>query len=109
MSCSLIDDKNKDCAATEAYRYLNNRNEQLDYKGALEEELPIGSGLIRKWTPPCITIEDEDTWSFLAPRKCEKNVAITGASKEWRMGRLLAAKFFQTCCLKLPRTFNYTL
>ena len=26
------------------WRYLNNRNHQLDYKGALEKDLPIGSG-----------------------------------------------------------------
>lgn len=41
-----IDEKKLDCAAAEAYRYLRNRKDQLDYKGALEEKLPIGSGLI---------------------------------------------------------------
>jgi hypothetical protein len=41
-----IDDKNPDCAAFEAYRYLDNRKDQVDYKGALEKELPIGSGLV---------------------------------------------------------------
>lgn len=29
-----------------AHRYLSNRTEQLDYKGARKQELPIGSGLI---------------------------------------------------------------
>jgi len=29
-----------------AYRYLKNRINQLDYKSAIEKELPIGSGLI---------------------------------------------------------------
>lgn len=29
-----------------AYRYLSNRAEHLDYKSAIDEELPIGSGLI---------------------------------------------------------------
>jgi hypothetical protein len=29
-----------------AYRYMDNRREQLDYQGALEKKLPIGSGLI---------------------------------------------------------------
>lgn len=29
-----------------AWRYLTNHTEQLDYKGALEKELPVGSGLI---------------------------------------------------------------
>ena len=29
-----------------AYRYLHNRPEQLDYKGAIAAELPIGSGEI---------------------------------------------------------------
>ena len=28
------------------YRYLNNRTNQLDYKGAIEQGLPIGSGEI---------------------------------------------------------------
>ena len=28
------------------YRYLSNRTEQLDYKTAIEQELPIGSGEI---------------------------------------------------------------
>jgi hypothetical protein len=41
-----IDDKKSDCAAAEAYRYLKNRKDQLDYKGALKKGLPIGSGLI---------------------------------------------------------------
>jgi hypothetical protein len=30
-----------------AYRYIHNRLEQLDYKGALAAELPIGSGEIQ--------------------------------------------------------------
>ena len=29
-----------------AYRYLSNREEQLDYQSAPDQELPIGSGLI---------------------------------------------------------------
>ena len=29
-----------------AHRYIDNRLDQLDYKGALQEQLPIGSGLI---------------------------------------------------------------
>ena len=29
-----------------AYRYLNNRRDCLDYKSALKNDLPIGSGLI---------------------------------------------------------------
>ena len=29
-----------------AYRYMHNRLEQLDYKGAIADELPIGSGEI---------------------------------------------------------------
>lgn len=29
-----------------AYRYIHNRLEQLDYKGAIAAELPIGSGEI---------------------------------------------------------------
>jgi len=41
-----IDDKNTDCPGFEAYRYLKNRKDQLNYKGALEKDLPIGSGLI---------------------------------------------------------------
>ncbi|NRA28539.1 MAG: hypothetical protein HRU10_14995, partial [Opitutales bacterium] len=29
-----------------AYRYLNTRNEQLDYLKALENKLPVGTGMI---------------------------------------------------------------
>lgn len=36
----------EEAPVTHALRYLNNRRENLDYKTALEEELPIGSGLI---------------------------------------------------------------
>jgi len=39
-----IDDKKAPVRA--CYRYLSNRTDQLDYKGAIEKELPIGSGEI---------------------------------------------------------------
>jgi hypothetical protein len=29
-----------------AHRYLNNRTDQVDYKGSLEQEFPVGSGMI---------------------------------------------------------------
>jgi len=41
-----IDPENPDCKAFIACRYLDNRKDQLDYKTALEKELPIGSGLV---------------------------------------------------------------
>lgn len=44
----LEDEKSEDSKSPvrSAYRYLNNRLEQLDYAGAIAEGLPIGSGLI---------------------------------------------------------------
>jgi hypothetical protein len=35
---------NKDAAVRACYRYIVSRTEQLDYKGAIESNLPIGSG-----------------------------------------------------------------
>lgn len=35
-----------DSATAQAHRYMNNRTDQLDYKTAIEQGLPIGSGLI---------------------------------------------------------------
>lgn len=37
---------NDDAPVRAAYRYLNNRLDQLNYKDAIENELPIGSGMI---------------------------------------------------------------
>jgi len=36
----------KDAPVRKCYRYIKNRPEQFDYKGALEAGLPIGSGEI---------------------------------------------------------------
>jgi hypothetical protein len=65
-----------------AYRYIHNRLEQLDYKGALAAELPIGSGEIQSahryviqqrlkrsgswWTV-------ENAWAMLALRVLRQN------------------------------------
>ena len=40
------DTPQEEAPVSNAYRYLNNRRDCLDYKSALEQELPIGSGLI---------------------------------------------------------------
>ena len=39
---------NNNAPVRAAYRYLNNRPHQLDYKGAIEKNLPIGSGEIER-------------------------------------------------------------
>ncbi len=38
--------EDKDAPVRKAHRYLQNRRKQLDYKGAIEKNLPIGSGEI---------------------------------------------------------------
>jgi len=38
--------EDKDAPVRKAYRYLHNRRKQLDYGGALDKGLPIGSGEI---------------------------------------------------------------
>jgi hypothetical protein len=38
--------EDKDAPVRRAHRYLHNRRKQLDYKGAIEKKLPIGSGEI---------------------------------------------------------------
>lgn len=38
--------EDKDAPVRKAHRYLHNRRKQLDYKGAIEKKLPIGSGEI---------------------------------------------------------------
>lgn len=38
--------EDKDAPVRKAYRYLHNRRKQLDYRGAIEKGLPIGSGEI---------------------------------------------------------------
>lgn len=40
------DTPKEEAPVTNAYRYLNNRRQCLDYKSALQKQLPIGSGLI---------------------------------------------------------------
>lgn len=44
LEADTVDDKKAPVRA--AYRYINNRLDQLDFKGALAAELPIGSGEI---------------------------------------------------------------
>jgi hypothetical protein len=44
MESPAIEDK--DAPVRRAHRYLHNRRKQLDYQGAIEKELPIGSGEI---------------------------------------------------------------
>ena len=45
--CYFLENDDTDKTPVRAcYRYLNNRPDQLDYQGALEKGLPIGSGEI---------------------------------------------------------------
>lgn len=44
IEASTLEDQN--APVRKAYRYLHNRRHQLDYQGALEKKLPIGSGEI---------------------------------------------------------------
>lgn len=39
-------DENEERPVNDCYRYIDNRRDQLDYKSAIENELPIGSGEI---------------------------------------------------------------
>lgn len=41
---SVIDEKKEETPVEKCYRYIANRKEHLDYRRALEKELPIGSG-----------------------------------------------------------------
>jgi hypothetical protein len=41
-----VDVQEKDAPVRACHRYLSNRTDQLDYKGAIEKSLPIGSGEI---------------------------------------------------------------
>jgi len=49
------------------YRYLSNRKEQLDYKGAIEKGLPIGSGEIES-AHRCNSKTIEITWCMVDNR-----------------------------------------
>ncbi|MFT5412933.1 MAG: hypothetical protein ACI9NC_005685, partial [Verrucomicrobiales bacterium] len=43
----------KEAPVRRCWRYLSNRKDQLDYKGAIDAELPIGSGRSRAPTATC--------------------------------------------------------
>jgi hypothetical protein len=46
LESEQVDDNKEPVPVRRCYRYLYNRTEQLDYKTAIEKELPIGSGEI---------------------------------------------------------------
>ena len=56
--------ENNKAPVRSCYRYLSNRKEQLDYKGAIEKGLPIGSGEIESAHSKSIEI----TWCMVDNR-----------------------------------------
>jgi len=92
--------KNPDCAATEAYRYLTNRKNQLDYKGALEAKLPIGSGLIESGNRHVLQSRLKIPGAFWLTENAEEMAQLLVLRKNggWEDG-LLAAILFQSCCI----------
>lgn len=63
-----------------AYRYISNRLQQLDYKGAIAAELPIGSGEIESAITLCDSATTQTLWQLVECRKCLGNVSPTGAA-----------------------------
>jgi hypothetical protein len=95
-----------------AHRYIDNRLDQLDYKGAIADELPVGSGEIESAHRYVIQQrlkrsgcwwKVEHAWAMLGLRVCVN----ARAAAKLRLAILLV-KSGSKCCLIETATFNYT-
>lgn len=71
-SCTL---KN-DCPALKCYNYLIKRTKQLDYKSAIEAELPIGSGEIESGIRSVIQRRLKLTGAWWKPENAQKMISL---------------------------------
>jgi hypothetical protein len=68
-----------------AYRYLHNRPQQLDYKGSIAQELPIGSGEIESAHRYIIQIRLKRSGAWWTVEKAEAMLAlrVLRANQDW--------------------------
>lgn len=71
-------------------RYLRNRLDQLDYQGAIQRGLPIGSGGNRERPPLHYPRTAQTPWRLVVTRSYRDNVGASAEPGQPRMGGLLA-------------------
>ncbi len=76
---------NKSAPVRLAYRYLDNRRHQLDYKGAIAAQLPIGSGEIESAHRSVIQQRLKRAGSWWSVEKAEAMLAlrVLRANQDW--------------------------
>jgi hypothetical protein len=72
-----------------SYRYLSERREYLDYKGAIEAGLPIGSGEIEGGHRSVVQARLKKSGAWWN-RECREDALAQGLQGKWRMEFLLA-------------------
>ena len=79
------EEKNEESPVTKCHRYINNRKGCLDYKSAIEEDLPIGSGEIESSHKYVIQKRLKLPGAWWRPEKAEKMLAlrVLRANEKW--------------------------
>lgn len=69
----------------DAWRYLSNRKEQLDYKTAIENELPVGSGLIEGGHRHVLQnrLKKSGSWWRFENLKAMAQLRVLRANQKW--------------------------
>ena len=72
------------------YRYLTNRLTQIDYQGAIEADLPIGSGEIESGNRHVIQQRLKISGAWWLKENADNMLALRNHKGELRLGQLLA-------------------
>jgi hypothetical protein len=80
------DTPTEQAAVTNAYRYLSKRRDSLDYKSALEQDLPIGSGLIESGHRHVLQARLKKAGTAWLPETAEAmaQLRVLRANHQWR-------------------------
>jgi len=77
--------QDSDAPVRQCHRYLNNRREQLDYKGAIQRDLPIGSGEIESAHRYIVQQRMKRPGAWWRPHNAEHMLALrlNRANRQW--------------------------
>ena len=81
--------KEEETPVEKCYRYIANREDSLDYKEALEKDLPIGSGEIESSHRYVIQKRLENCRGVVEARNSRIYAFLENIESEWRLESIL--------------------
>ena len=90
-------DENHECPARKCYNYMARRLNQFDYKGAIEQGLPIGSGKVESAHKTLIQSRLKISGAWWRKKNAESMIALR---------EIRANGFFDNYWTKFPMSYN---